>query len=385
MLLSLALATSLWTIVTNQQNPPNTDYLPSVEVKIKGTPTGLAVRDEIKPVRLRVTAPRDVWERLTSASFDAYVDISKAGPGVQDFPVHVETTDTRVRVDEVQPSKITLRLEPVAKKDVPVKLNLVGSVPFGYTSKTAHVSPEQVTVTGPQSLVNLVTAISVEVRLDEFRTSISQPFKPVALNADGEEVQGVAFRPESVFVEVPIEREVSYKTMPIAPRLAGTVSLGYQIVGVMVDPTAVTVVGDPNVLADMSYLPTKPVDVSGIKGDLTAVVEPDLPEGVTLARKQNLSVRVYASAVESSQIFHVAPALKGLGSNEQGSIAQNAVDITLSGPMPVLTTIKPQDIKVVADVTNLGPGAHTIDATVTVPAGLRLDNVSPDKLVVTIK
>lgn len=385
MLLSLGLALALWTIVTNQQNPPYTDYFQSIRVKIRGEPSDLVARDEIKPVRLKVTAPKDVWERLTAASFEAYVDASKAGPGVQDVPVHVETNDTRVRIDEVQPSKITLRMEHLARKDVPVKLNLLGSVPFGYTSKPGHASPERVTVSGAQSLVNSVALAVVEVRLEGFRATVSQPFNPVLQDADGNEVQGLTVTPESVFVEVPVEREITYKTVAVAPRLAGNVGLGYQIVGIVVDPISVMVVGDPNTLADISYLPTIPVDVSGIKGDFTAVVEPDLPNGVALARKQNLSVRVYVSAVESSQIFHVAPTAKGVGGGVQVSVAPSAVAVTLSGPMPVLTAVKPQDIKIVADAAGLGPGSYEVNPTITVPAGLRLDAVSPEKVVVTIK
>lgn len=385
MLLSLALATALWTIVTNQQNPPHTDFLQSVPVKTKGEPAGLVIRDEIKPVRVKVTAPKDVWERLSSSSFEAYVDVSKTGPGVQDVPVHVEIQDPRVRIEEVQPSKITIRLEQLVRKEIPVRVNITGNTPFGYASKPPKVSPEVVTISGPQSKVSAINLALVEVRLDGLRSSISQPFKPVIQRPEGEDVQGLSISPESVFVEVAVEREVSYKTVPVAPRLAGNASLGYQIVGIMVDPDAVTLVGDPNVLDGLAYLPTKPVDVSNIKGDITAVVEPDLPEGVALARKQSLVVRVYASAVESSQTFRVAPVVTGLNSSLQATVNPSAIDIILSGPMPLLTTIKPQDIKVIVDVAGMDPGVQTMNPTVTVPSGLRFDSISPDKLAVTIR
>lgn len=384
MVLSLLLATALWTIVTNQQNPPETDYLQSIPVKVRGEPTGLVVRDAIRPVRVRITAPRDVWQRLSSASFDAYVDASKVGPGVQDLPVHVETSDSRVRIDEIQPSKVTLRLEDLVRKDVPVSVNVVGSVPLGYTSKPPRFSPEQVTISGPQSQVNSAALAVVEVRLDALRATLNQPFKPVIQDAEGEEVVGVAAQPESVFVEVPVDREISYKTVPVAPRLTGAVGLGYQIVGIVVDPTAVTVVGDPNALADLSYLPTKPVDVTDIKGDSSSTVEAALPEGVALARKQNIVVRVYASAVEGSQSFRVAPALKGGEGKPLASITPSAVNVVLSGPVPILTAAKAQDIKVVGDISDLGQGTHTVNTIITVPAGLRLDSISPEQLTVVI-
>ncbi len=385
MLLSLALATALWAIVTNQQNPPYSDYFQSIPVRVKGAPSGLIVRDEIKPIRLKVTAPKDVWDHLTSASFEAFVDASKAGQGVQDVPVRVEALDSRVRIDEIQPSKVTLRLENLASKDVPVNINVIGSVPFGYTSKPPKVSPEQVTVSGPESQVATVSSARVEVHAEGATSTISQPFKPEALTSEKEAVKSVTIRPESVFVELPIEREITYKTVPVAPRITGMVAMGYQIVGVVVDPTTVTVVGDPKVLADQSYLPTKAVDTAGAKGDLTIVVEPDLPDGVTLVRKQNLVVRVFVSPLESSEVVTAAPTVKGLNGDLQAAVAPSAVKLTLYGPMPILSTIKPQDIKVEVDATGLGIGIHDVKPTISLPASLRLDATSPETITLTIR
>ena len=385
MLLSLAFSLALWTIVSNQQTRWEADYFHNVQVKVRGLPEGLVVRDALKPVRIKVSAPSATWKRLTSASFEAYVDASRAGPGVEDVPVQVELAESRVRVEEIQPPKVTLRLEHLARKEVPVKVNLIGSVPFGFTSKPPRTSPEFVSVTGPQSQIEQVEFAVVDLRLDEIRTSVNQPFKTVAQTGDGTEVKSVAIRPESVIVEMQVDRDSSYKTVPVAPRVVGTVSMGYQIVGIMVEPTAVTVVGDPNELDNLTFLSTKPLDVSGASGDLTATVEPDLPEGVSLARRQSFIVRVYIGAVESSEIVRVAPSVKGLAENRRATISPSFIEVVVSGPMPVLSTIKPQDIRVAVDVSTLVSGTHSINPTVTIPSGLRLDSLRPETVTIEIQ
>ena len=60
--------------------------------------------------------------------------------------------------------------------------------------------------------------------------------------------------PEAVLVEVPIEQKLSYKTVPVEPKLQGTVGLGYQVVGVTIDPSTVTFVGDPKTLNQLQFV-----------------------------------------------------------------------------------------------------------------------------------
>jgi len=385
MLLSLAFAVALWAIVTNQQAQWESDYFQNVQVKVRGLPQGLVVRDQLNPVRLKVSAPSTTWKRLTANSFDVFVDASKAGAGVEDVPVQVESMESRVRIEEIQPAKVTLRLEPLAQKEVPVKVNLIGSVPFGFTNKTPLTSPENVTVTGPQSQVEQVEFAVIDLRLDEIRSSVNQAFKPVAQTGTGTEVKSVDTRPESVIVEMQVDRDSSYKTVPVAPRVVGTVGMGYQIVGIMVEPTAVTIVGDPNQLNNITFLSTKPLDVSGASKDTTATVEPDLPNGVSLARQQSFIVRVYISAVESSEIVRVAPSVKGLAGNLHATLSPPFVEVSISGPMPVLSTLKPQDIQITADASGLVTGTYSLNPTVSIPSGLRLDSLRPEKVTVEIK
>ncbi|MCL5962088.1 MAG: CdaR family protein [Chloroflexi bacterium] len=385
MLFSLAFSIALWTIVTNQQARWETDYFQNVAVKVRGEPEGLVARDALSSVRVKVTAPSDVWKRLTSGSFQVYVDASRVGPGVEDVPVQVESLEPRARVEEVQPAKVTLRLERIATKEVPTKINLIGTVPFGYNAKTPQVSPHTVNVSGPQSQVEQVASAVVDFRLDGIRSSVNQPFKPVLQSEDGTEIKSVSVRPESVIVEMVVDRDLSYKTVPVTPKVVGTVAMGYQIVGIMVEPTTVTVVGDPNELNSLTYASTRQLDVSGAKGDLTATVEPELPNGVSLARRQSFIVRVYVGAVESSEIIRVAPSIKGDEIGHQSSVSPPFVDVVVSGPMPVLSTLKPQDIKITADVTGLLTGAHSISPTVTIPSGLRLNSIRPEQVTVDVR
>ena len=385
MLVALCMSLILWATVAAQQNPDVSTFVGGIPVELRDRPSGLVATSPVLPVNVDVQAPLDALPRLGPTTFRAHIDLGGATPGVQEFPVRVEASDRRVRIEKVTPEKMTLRLEAIKKREVPVRLNVVDNPPFGYVAKGAHATPMQVTISGPEGQVDRVTAAVVEIRLDNVRASIREPLRPVPENNDGEQIPDVTTTPENVLVEVPIEQQLAYKAVPVAPQIAGSVALGYQIIGIQVDPTIVTAAGDPSVLDETPFLSTKPVDVTGTSSDIVANGELALPNGVSLVRRQSITVRVYVSPVEANKVVRVATQVKGLGDRLKADPNPNTVDVTISGPMPLLTTLRPQDVQATVDVTGISSGTRLVTVTVTVAAALRVDDASPKQVSVTIQ
>lgn len=386
MILALVLSTALWLIVTLDQNPAESNWFPSIPVEVKDVPAGLTTRSDVLSVRVRVSAPRDVWASrlLLSDRFKAAVDASTAGPGITEAPVVVTSADSRAKIEEIDPARVVLRLEPIKKKDVPVRIRTAGAVPVGYSTRPPRVTPAEVTVSGPQGLVEQVAQVVVDVDLDGVRTSISQAYSVSPQTDTGTAVESVSLSAEKVLVEVTVVQELGYKTVSIQPQVVGTVGFGYQIVGIIVDPATTTVAGDPAALADLSFISTKAVDVSGAVGDVAVGIDPTLPSGVALARAQPLLVRVLISPVESSKTMEVAPSVRGAG-DRQVSLGTGSVQVTVSGPMPVLAKLSPRDVQVVVDVSGLVPGPHTVKPVISLPQLLKLVVSVPAEIPLTVR
>src|SRR3989304_5898268 len=75
---SLALAFALWVFVTDTENPERTDFFAgAVPVEPVDVPPGLAVASlSGAAVSVRIRAPDDVWDELTTENFQATVDLS---------------------------------------------------------------------------------------------------------------------------------------------------------------------------------------------------------------------------------------------------------------------------------------------------------------------
>jgi hypothetical protein len=63
------------------------------------------------------------------------------------------------------------------------------------------------------------------------------------------------------------------------------------------------------------------------------------------------------------------------------------VDVILSGPLPALQELQPDDVQVILDLFGLGTGTHKVTPQVILPEGLGLEvkSIVPDIVEVTIE
>src|SRR5919202_4836765 len=120
---AVALAVVLYFVAINETNPETT-IRPSftVPVQVVNPPPGLVATDQPPQVGLRVRALPSVLARLRPDSFTAQVDLSSAHGGQNDLPVIVRSTDPDVRGVESDPSVVTINLEEVQERVLPVRV-----------------------------------------------------------------------------------------------------------------------------------------------------------------------------------------------------------------------------------------------------------------------
>jgi YbbR domain-containing protein len=384
-LLSVLISLGLWVIVTFQQDPEVTDVLANVAVDVQNVPKTVLVQPDTTSVQLTVTAPKDVWPQLKADRFHAVVDAGKVSPGVQQLPVNVVSIDSRARIESWSPDTIALRVDPLRTKTVPVQVILQGTVPFGYDSSAATVTPTEVTVSGPQSSVDQVATAVIQVSLDGVIKPVDQTMKPLPEATSGATVDKVTVVPEAVVVSVPVVQKLLYKTLTVQPAEQGNVALGYAVVGITVDPTTVTLVGDPKTLNDLQFVSTRPVDVTNATGDREVTGELALPGTVALARSQTILVRVLVAAAQGTNTILVSPRIVNPGTGIAYTLSPSAINVTVSGPIPVLSRLTPDDITAVVDAHNATTGAQTVPVVVTVSPLVKQVSIQPTNLVITVK
>jgi YbbR domain-containing protein len=386
-ILALVISVALFSVVEREQNPPEVSTF-DVPIELERVPPGLMVVNEQtnQSAQVRLSAPREVWVSMRPSDVKASVDLSSASAGVGQYRVNVDVPSSRARVLEVTPPRTTVRLDEQIERSVPVRLNRIGTVPFGYEAGEAAVEPSTVLVSGPSSVVRRVEAATADLRLDGFTSDVDGRYPVTPVDSQGLQVPAERIRitPAMVRVHAPITQQLSYKTVGIQPDIVGSVQSGYVIDGVTVEPAALTIVGQPRALAGVNFVTTEPIDVTDATATFARQVSVILPEGISMLQDGMVRVTVRISPIVLTQSYATVPVIENLTPGLQVTSSLPRVQVVLEGVTTQLRGTQPGELRATLDLAGLGVGAYSVPVVVAAPPGLTVQSVSPSVVLVTI-
>ncbi len=392
--LALMLALLVWMGATFQDNPPKTQlFAEPIPIELINRPRGWIVRNQSATVvRVEVRGRQDSLNLLTTSSFRATADLAGLETGLHQVPVEVECSDRSVSIIAQDPPAISLTLDQEESKEISVQVIIMDkeNMPIGYTYRTPTVQPSFVTVVGPKSLVDEVTQATVSVWLQGSKSTVERRLTPRLLSAEGRTVEGLTPDPSTVTVQVPIEQELGFRDVTIRANITGTPASGYWISNLTVQPSTATIFGTPAALSALEgFLDTAPVDVSGAKANLVKTVPLSLPAGISVLSQEaqrGVQVTVEISAIVGGQTVQRGIVKQGLSLGLKASLSPTVVDVILSGPLPLLQELKPDEVQVIVELFGLSVGNHKLTPqAILVPEGLQIVKIVPDTINVTIE
>src|SRR5262249_36509005 len=141
--------------------------------------------------------------------------------------------------------------------------------------------------------------------------------------------------------------------------ITGTVASGYWVSNITVEPTTITIVGNPSTLEAVGgVIQTEPIDLSEAKASFLRRAGFVLPPGVTpFSATQSVLISIGVSPITGGQTVQRRVSTRGLERGLQATIAPETVDVILSGPLPILQTLRLDDVQVFLDLANASKGA----------------------------
>jgi YbbR domain-containing protein len=387
-LIALLFALIVWIVATNEENPLREGLFPdAVPITFENKSTDLQLLDPSRLAgRVRIRTESSTWQTLNGSTFELIADLGGLGAGTHDVPLTAKSADPRIRILGVDPTTVNVRLEPVRQMPMTVRVRVADEPPLGYEIKTPQVTPATVTVMGPQTEIEKVSDATVEVVLRGAKTTIDRDANVILHDAQGNQIQNVEISPPTVKVHLPIEQRVGYKDVAVKAVIQGNVASGYWVSDISVDPATVTLVGAPEALNQLGgFVETEPLDVAGAKENVTRGVRIKLPAGVSVLNANDVMLRV---AVE--------PVLSGLTVRRQVSVSESCtlpatvspdtVEVILSGPLPILQTLKNDDVQIVVDAPRCAAGSFQGQLrAINVPAQITVESIVPATAEVNIE
>ena len=393
-LLALILGVAVWVSAVSAADPDVVRTFPrSIPIEIVGQDPTLVLTNEV-PATMEVTlrAPQSVWEILTSQenAVRAILDLSglAAGEHTVNLQVQVDPDARPTQIVLTNPNSVTIDLESLKSKPLSINLSLTGQPAAGYQAGEATVTERQVTISGPESLVEQAVAARVAIDLDGVRESIANEPVPVQIiDAKSEVVKGLTVNPEAVKANVPVSQQSGYRDLAVRVVVNGQQAPGYRLEKISVFPLVVTVVSkDPALVNSLpGVVDTQPLDLQDAKEDISTRLALDLPEGVTLIGPQTVQVQVSITPIQNSiKLSNLSIKVIGIADGLAAHTFPETVEVFISGPVPVLETLTAQDVTVTVDVTGLGPGNYQLEPKVDTPSNVSFDSILPGTVEVVL-
>lgn len=319
---SLLLSLMLWFVVFAQNLPePSTLNAP---IAIDGLDDGrFFIRKAPTDVRLAFSGPAERIKTMREERVTASVDLSQPEPGTHNYPVSLSPAWVGKYLLGPRPTA-SVQIERIASRSVPVTSVVKGTLRDpNLQIIEKHLSPQRVTVRGPESEVSAIDEVRAYLDLSSIDPSRPDPQEAelVPLDGRGGRPQHVRTIPSVVVNYFSIGASPSTKLAQVVPDLDVTYDPSVLPDGYRLKPDTVSLAGKPAVLANVSKVPTETVHARRITGTSTFKVRLLAPGGTSV---------VGSTLVEVTVLVRPAPVLR----SGEAPAASGTVSPPASTPTP---------------------------------------------------
>ena len=387
-ILSVIFAFFLWMVVVNIDDPDVTEIITGIPITIineeKITEQGQVYYIEF-PINqsgsVMVKGARSIVDKLKPSDIKATVDfsdVSSVGAVTINYtlPEGVQLVTKRVEM-------MRIVTETLKSDTFEVSIVTKGSTADGYLVGDHKVSPNRVKITAPESILNLIKKVVVEVDVDGMSTDISTQSKLRLYDGNGKEINyaensDITISATTLNVSINMLR-TQVKNLEL--ELTGEVQDGYRFLGMNCDVTQIAVKGLPSKVTAFS---TISVPASSGELDLSALTEKTeimidinryLPEGISLRDESDRYVKVVLDVQPLYQRdLHLAMneiRMENVPDNMDLTYNTEATTLVrLEGLYDDVNAILTDEMNPRVDLSNLGAGIHRLTVSLDVPDGV---------------
>lgn len=240
-LVSLFFALFLWYFVVGEDKVDMNVTLP---VEIVNLPRDLIISNQYKKqIEVTISGQRSLIRGMTEQHISRSIDLSKAEPGTVVIQNNVDSISLPrgLSILRVQPPTLTLLLDRLIQKELPISPVLVGKVNKDFTLDSVTVDPQTLEISGPQAILDNEQELkTIPVNISGLKESTvkqaSLALKNEISDLIGEPVVAVRLnltplKKEMTITDIPIdfEHENGRQTEMIYRLLPPTVSISAEI------------------------------------------------------------------------------------------------------------------------------------------------------------
>ncbi len=269
----------------------------------------------------------------------------------------------------------------------PITLEVSGEPALGFEAGEAILEVDEVTVSGPESLVAQVAEVRASLDIGGARETIQRNLGLRVVDAEGATINGLSLSPGVVIIDLAILQLGRYRELAVQVQTTGQWATGYRLTSITVSPPTVTVFSEDSETVNNlpGFVETVPIDLTDASDDISANVNLNLPPGISLVGRETVFVQVSIAAIEGNLIINLPVEVIGLSPEFSVEISPDNVDVILFGPLPVLEELTTANVRVVVDLTGLEVGTWQVSPLVDIlPDDVTEQGINPGVLEIVI-
>ncbi len=383
-------AALLWLIVVNLDNPVVSKTFREIPVTIVNDDIITSAGDVYQvvgeqSVSVVVYATRDISQELDAEDIVATADVTEMDTATGLIPIEISIPDYSGDYEsaEAVPRNLTIQREKSGKKVLSLSVKAENDPADGYILGNMTVEPEQVTLTGAESVLAQIARAEARVNVEGMTADQKAKAELRLYDADGNVLNPPQIENDLGEEGITVSVEVlKLKSVPIVLDVTGTPAEGYKYTGGPSAPENLQVCGKSADLegCDEIEISGPVLDVSGASDTIEKNIDISeyLPEGVRLAEQDlgtvKVTLKVEQEGTRSIDFLVSSLRINNLSEKLQVNYETGAeIVIRVSGDEARLNTL---------DITNavyvdLGgyttPGTYDIPVKVDLPDGVTLE------------
>lgn len=369
--ISLLASVLLWVYVTTSQGDVIERTYDGVKVVFQGEDSlleksGMVISNiSSNTVSVRIKTTRREISKLSLTNIEAVVDVSKfSSEGMYNqsvsiiFPAGSNTNS--IDIVTVLPGSVSFNIDKTSTKTIELKGVFTGTVAEGYAAQPIKFDPQTVTISGPKGEISNVAYGWVEVDRDNADKTIQFTSAYVLKDEAGNEIKlgNITLSDETVAVTVPI---TSTKEVPLTVDLVDGGGATAENVKITCEPSSITIAGDAETLAGLNKISVGTIDLASFASsfeDTYQIVLNNDVTNVTGITQVKVTVQVVGLETKKFNVTNIST-INGPSGKTISVVTQN-VEVSLRGSSTVLSKIAANNIRVVADLTDIGTASGVL-------------------------
>lgn len=379
-LLSVIAAIILWSYFMSVQNPTRTVEYRDIAIQLTGVDQLYnsynlkVVEGADATVNVKVSASTSRLATLTASQIKVQLNLSDSisTPGTYEMPYNVILPESGMTCVSRNPETITLTVDEIETKIVPVSVELSQDAPKGYRYGTPTLSADSVKISGPTTVLEQISKAVVSIDTEGVKEAISNNYSYKLVNDNNEAVDTTNISREvaSVGVSVPVYQ---IKSVPLEVTVSPEDAV--DSISTSISPKTVEIMGEPDAVQAVKSINLGAINVNDVENEGTYEFNIHVPTGISLTDGQPTTATVTVSTQADITKRYTVTDIRLNDTNEDSgatvSLETDSLTVTLTGKENLLNSISADDIYGIAELSSadLSEGQHTIGVSVYSPDG----------------